>query len=81
MKRMHLLRDGVIHKPVLAGHSVHNIRIEYLQYEVHCIISDKYKEIFLEMEANRLLHWELCLDIWCLHYIFLPMVCEDLLKL
>ena len=63
MKRMHLLRDGVIHKPVLAGHSVHNTRIEHLWHEVRRVVGDKYKEIFLEMEANGLLRWELCLDI------------------
>ena len=81
MKRMHLLRDGVIHKPVLAGRSVHNTRIERLWREVRRVVGDKYKEIFLEMEANGLLRRELCLDIWCLHCIFLPMIREDLLKL
>ena len=63
MKRMHLLRDGVIHKPVLAGRSVHNTRIERLWREVRRVVGDKYKEIFLEIEVNRLLHWKLCLDI------------------
>src|SRR3954470_6654462 len=30
MLKMHLLRDGTIHKPVLAGRSIHNTRIERL---------------------------------------------------
>ena len=81
MLKMHLLRDGTIHKPVLVGRSIHNTRIERLWGEVHRVVGEKYKEIFLNMESGGLLHRDLRMDIWCLHRIFLPMIQKDLQKL
>ncbi len=74
MLLMELQNPGGVSKPVLAGRSVHNTRIERLWREVHRIIGYRFKVIFYFLERIEALDLDNRLDIWILHTIFLPVI-------
>ena len=64
--------------PVVVGSSVHNQRVERFNREVNRHIRDKYAAIFYRLEENDLLNVDSNLDLFCLHYIYLPRVNKTL---
>ena len=52
---MYMLNDGTVLKPVLAGRSVHNTRIERLWREVHRVVGQHFKDIFYSLEESEML--------------------------
>lgn len=69
-----LNKYGVKAKPVLTGKSVHNQRIERLWRDVHTFIVIYFKNIFHYLESMYLLDPESEIDLFALHYVFLPMI-------
>lgn len=58
----------------ITGRSVHNQRIERLWAEVNRVVTQKYKELFYSMEEDGILDELNEVDLYCLHYIFLPRI-------
>lgn len=63
---------GADRKPVIAGSSVHNTRIERLHRDVNLQVGQTFKSIFLQMEQGGILDITNDTDLFCLHYVFLP---------
>ncbi|EIW54228.1 uncharacterized protein TRAVEDRAFT_131812 [Trametes versicolor FP-101664 SS1] len=59
------------------GRSVHNTRIERLWYDVTHGFGQKWKNFFIDLEANHGLNPQIPEHIWLLHYLFLPAINQD----
>ena len=63
---------------VLTGSSTHNERIERLWRDVHRSVTINYAETFNCLENEGLLD-PLCeVDMYCLHFIYIPRICKHL---
>ena len=56
----------------IAGPSVHNTRIERLWRDLNEQVISIYSRMFAQMEEDALLNPASCVDIFCLHLVFLP---------
>ena len=72
--RCMILNHNSDYSCVLAGSSVHNERIERLLHDVHRCIASTYADTFRSLEADDLLDPLNEVDLYCLHYIFLPRI-------
>ncbi|KAH9943678.1 hypothetical protein B0H21DRAFT_695396 [Amylocystis lapponica] len=68
---------GTQHGSYIWGRSVHNTRIERLWYDVTHAFGQKWKNFFLDLEANHGLDPRLPAHIWLLHHLFLTAVNQD----
>lgn len=59
---------------VLTGRSTHNERIERLWRDVTRCVSSSFIDLFNSLEVEQLLDPTNELDIFCLHYVFIPRV-------
>ena len=71
---MYLYNRNRVSKPVLAGRSIHNTRIERLWRDVHRVVGSRFKNIFESLEHSGELDLDNSLDLWILHAIFLPII-------
>lgn len=62
----------------ITGRSVHNQRIERFWRDLYPSCIALYHMLFWSLEDCNLLNIESNLDLFCLHYIFLPRICRDL---
>ena len=62
----------------IQGKSVHNQRIERLHYDTtHCVLSH-FKAIFYHLEENNELDLSSEIDLYALHFVFLPIIQRSL---
>ena len=62
----------------ITGRSVHNTRIERLWREVNRVVTSHYSAIFRHMEHYGILDSTSELDMFVLHYVFLPRIANSL---
>ena len=61
-------------KPVIAGSSVHNQRIERHNRIVNEQVIEQFKSIFYQLECKSVLDPSNDIDLFCLHHVFLPIL-------
>lgn len=63
---------------VLTGSSTHNERIERLWRDVHRSVTVTYAEIFRCLESEGALDPLNEVDLYCLHFVYMPRICKQL---
>ncbi len=56
------------------GSSVHNERVERLNYDINNQVVSCFKQTFSELEREEALDCENATDLFCLHYVLLPII-------
>ncbi|XP_033122217.1 uncharacterized protein LOC117121206 [Anneissia japonica] len=69
---------GETNNPVIIGSSVHNERVGRLNYDINNQVVSYFKCIFEELERDGLLDPDNATDLFCLHYVFLPIINKHL---
>ena len=59
---------------VITGSSVHNERIERMWRDVHRCVTSIFTDVFRKMEQDQVLDPLNEVDLYCLHYIYLPRI-------
>lgn len=58
----------------IAGRSVHNTRIERLWRDVYTAVTSTFVSIFQYLEEQNVLDSDNDTDLFCLHYVFIPII-------
>lgn len=74
MARWMLQHFGPDNKPMLTGLSVHNQRIERLWVDVYRYVIDQFRNVFSFLESEDTLESTNELDLYALHYTFMPRI-------
>jgi len=69
---------GMGRNSVIAGRSVHNQRIERLWRDVRVNVIDFYRTIFYEFAHQFGVDFSNDIVVYCIHYLFMGMIQEDL---
>ena len=65
---------------VITGSSTHNERVERLWRDVHRCVAKIFSDLFTELEIAETLDPLNDVDLYCLHYIFLPRINQSLIE-
>lgn len=65
---------------MITGKSVHNQRIERLWRDLFCGCVHMYYHLFYALENDGLLNPNSEIDLFCLHYVYLPRISDSLCK-
>lgn len=63
---------------MITGKSVHNQRIERLWRDLFCGCVHMYYNLFYSLESSGLLNPDSEIDLFCLHYVYLPRISHSL---
>lgn len=63
---------------VITGSSTHNERIERLWRDVHRSVTSHFADTFRQLENENILDPLNEVDLYCLHYIYMPRICKAL---
>ena len=63
---------------VITGSSTHNECIEWLWHDVHRSVTTGYADTFHSLEAEGIIDALNEVDLYCLHYVYLPRICKGL---
>lgn len=77
--RLMLSTRGIDSKSVLTGSSVHNQRIERLWRDVFTAVTGNYYKLFYALEGEGVLDHTNELDLFALHFVYLPRIRQALL--
>lgn len=66
---------------VITGSSTHNEKVERLWRDVHRCVAKIFSELFTELEMVGMLDPLNDVDLYCLHYVFLPRINQSLTEL
>ncbi|XP_070533302.1 uncharacterized protein [Ptychodera flava] len=58
----------------IVGSSIYNQRIERLHQDTFKCCVEYYRDVFMQMECQGLLNPDNPIDIFCLHYVYLPRI-------
>lgn len=72
--RLMLAKHGEGRGSIILGSSVHNQRIERLWRDVRKTVTEYYRKVFYFMEEHNLLDPTNEVDLFCLHYVYLPRI-------
>lgn len=62
----------------IAGSSVHNTRIERLWRDVYVQVTATYSAVFTSLESNGVLDPLNVVDLFCLHFVYIPRINQSL---
>ena len=65
-------------KRCIRGKSVHNTRVERLWRDVREKVIDKYRNLFMHMEDNKILNVDSDVQLYALHLVYLPRIRKNL---
>ncbi|KAE8207396.1 hypothetical protein CF327_g7354 [Tilletia walkeri] len=66
------LKRGLARGSFIQGASTHNQRIERLWVDLQRWTTDRYKALFQRMEQDEILDIDNPVEVWVLHFVFLP---------
>lgn len=76
--RFMIASHGLDYTSVISGSSVHNERVERLWRDVNRSVSSVFRDVFRSLESEGVLDPLNDVDLYCLHYIFLPRINKSL---
>ena len=76
--RYMILTHNGDYSSVLTGSSVHNERVERLWRDVHRCVLSTFSDVFRILEREGVLNCINEVDLYCLHYVFLPRINRNL---
>ena len=74
----HMLTTSGKQSSVLTGSSVHNERVERMWRDITRCVSSPYISIFRQLESEGLLASDNEVDLFCLHFVFIPSINKSL---
>ena len=60
--------------PVITGKSVHNQRIEHLRVDLNTYVIQDFRNIFYNLELEHGINPSCDIDLFALHYVFVPRI-------